>query len=215
MKNRLVTAQIKVHVAGDARRADRLPLVNLWRMQAGLSAWSPAQLDKASRIMQVKGRGITLIEFESRPALVTPGAKASLKLTYQVPPGWTGGKKSPFRKASLLVRQGDKQADVSVVVLGVGENWLVNNVNRWRGQLKLKPLDEAAIGKSAKKIAIAGKTGHYIDISGANGKRILAVITQREKELWFFKMMGDAKLVGQQQDAFESFIKSVNLKAAE
>ena len=89
-------------------------------------------------------------------------------------------------------------------------------MSRWRTLLTegrhpasedLDTLDEAAIRESVKQIAVAGNTGHYVDIPGTNGNRIVAVIVVRGKELWFFKMMGDEQLVGAQRDAFEAFVK--------
>lgn len=124
-----------------------------------------------------------------------------------IPKGWEAGKASPLRKASFLVRDGDRQADVSVVVLRTISNALVPNVNRWRAQLKLEAAGEAAIRKSLEEIKVAGEKGHYVDIRGEEA-RILAVIVPRGKQIWFFKMMGDEQLVGAQKAAFEAFVKA-------
>ena len=211
-------AQIVVYGIGDAMNRDRLPLVNLWRIHSGLPAWQRAQMDKASRELQVAGRNVTLIKFETLPVPI-PSVKPApqprkSELTYQVPKGWAAGKPGAFRTISFLIRDGDKQAEVVVAGLPpAAANAIVNNVNRWRAQLKLKALDEAAVQKSVEKIAVAGKTGHYIDITGTDGRRILAVMSERDDRVWFFKMTGDEQLVGKHKKSFESFVKSVSFKA--
>ena len=218
LQSRTAAAQLMIYVVADAADVDRLPLVNLWRIQSGLPAWQREQMAKASRKLQIAGRTVALFNFETIAAIAgsedPPSQPPESELTYRVPEGWTAGKASLFRKASFLIQEGDKQADISVSVLPVAAKSLLNNVNRWRAQVQLGPLDEAAIRESVKKVAVAGKTGQYIDIPGTNGNRILAVIAERDEGIWFFKMMGDEQLVGKQKDAFESFVKSVRFDAA-
>ena len=104
-------------------------------------------------------------------------------------------------------------AVVVVSKLPISANSLVNNVNRWRAQLKLKAFDEADIQETVEKIAFAGNTAHYVDITGIDGRRILAVMSDRGNRVWFIKMTGDAQLVAKHKKSFEAFVKSVKFKA--
>lgn len=64
-----VTAYITINVIGDARNADRLPLINHFRIPLGLPAWQREQMKKASRELQVAGKTVKLIKFEAPPAI--------------------------------------------------------------------------------------------------------------------------------------------------
>jgi hypothetical protein len=217
-------ARITIHNIGNAKNADTLPLVNLWRLQSALPAWQRKQMQQASQKIKVAGKTVTLIKFETRPTPVPvvkftqgPYEKSGLKapmteFTYQVPKGWSVAKIGAFRKAAFVVSQGNQHANVTVLRLNSIPEALVLNVNRWRKQLKLAPLDKAAIQKAVKKITVAGKTGQYIDLGGATGLRILAVITDRKDGSWYFVIKGNVQFVEKQKAAFEAFVKSVKFK---
>ena len=106
-QDRSTPARIMIDGVGGAVNADRLPLVNLWRIQTGLPAWKQEQMVKASGESQVAGRTVTLIDFETRPARTLPEEPTSQppksELTYQVPKGWAAGKKGSIRTASFLI----------------------------------------------------------------------------------------------------------------
>lgn len=209
--DRSTAAFIAVYAIGDAKNADRLPLVNLWRIQAGLPAWRREEMVEASQEIRVAGRTVTLLEFEALPKPETASPQpAAAELTYETPQGWVAGKASPFRKASFQVKQGAQQADISVVALPASENSWVANVNRWRAQLQLDPLAQKAVAEATKKTPIGHGEGNYLDIRGDDGRRILAAVAVRGDQEWWFKMMGDEKSVGEQEDNFKAFLKSIH-----
>ncbi len=95
---------------------------------------------------------------------------------------------------------------------------LLANVNRWREQLKLKPVTEEELHKEVKVIQVAGESAASVDLLGPESEgpqrqRILGVVLPRGKRTWFFKMTGPAELVEKQKPAFEAFIKSVQFAA--
>eukprot|EP00913_Durusdinium_trenchii_P035230 g32960.t1 len=205
-RNRQTIGMIEIYALEAGAEADTLPLVNLWRAQSQLPAWSAEQLRQGSQTTTIAGRPVTRIKFESRPAPMPaktnkPGMP---EFTYTVPKGWVDAKKGIFRLASFRVSRGNQRAEISVSRLPQNANALVSNVNRWRAQVKLGPLSEAAVGKSVEKILVAGKAAQYVDIKGNDERRILGVIAVRDDGVWFFKMTGDAQLVESQKDAFET-----------
>ena len=94
---------------------------------------------------------------------------------------------------------------------------LAANLNRWRAQIGLEMLKDEEVVKSAKESKIDGLRGHVIDATGPrkDGKpaqRILGAIVTRGDQVWFFKLMGPAELVGGQKAAFDEFLTSVKFQ---
>ena len=138
-------------------------------------------------------------------------------LRYTVPPGWQEKPLTPMRLASFKATSPDgKETDVSVVALpGIAGGDLAN-VNRWRGQLKLAPIDEDTLAKSAEHVRANGHDFLVVDlvsegpIDVAQGKqRILAAILDENGRSWFIKMTGEDAAVTAQKSAFIGFLRAL------
>jgi hypothetical protein len=130
------------------------------------------------------------------------------------PEGWEALPPGDMRVASFRVQsKSGKTADVSVIPLPGLAGRDIDNVNRWRGQVGLKPVDESELPKIGQTVQVGGLEGQLYDMAGENAAaaekaRILAAVVRREGAAWFFKMTGDSDLVGQQKPAFVSYLKS-------
>jgi hypothetical protein len=145
--------------------------------------------------------------------LPAPDNSALPQLKYTLPAGWQEKPLSQLRVASFEVSENGQKADVSVIPLGGMAGGDLPNVNRWRGQVGLAPIDEAAVQKITEKVVIAGQDAGLFDIAGTapgsgDAQRIIASVLHRDDAAWFFKMAGDAALVEKQKPAFVSFLKS-------
>jgi hypothetical protein len=83
------------------------------------------------------------------------------------------------------------------------------NVNRWRGQLGLPPISEIF----TTPLDVAGGKAQLVEMSGTNAQtgqpsQLIAVIVSQPDQTWFYKLMGDAKVVAGQKDAFVQFVQS-------
>jgi hypothetical protein len=143
-----------------------------------------------------------------------PAAEASLK--YTKPDGWVEAPdlaNGMIRMAAAFrITDGGKTAQITVIPLGGDAGGLLANVNRWRGQIKLGPIDEGQLRKDIRPVEVAGKPASYIELLGPDGpdrQRTLVVVVPHGGQTWFFKMSGAADLVARQQAAFEAFMKSV------
>jgi hypothetical protein len=146
--------------------------------------------------------------------LLAPDNSSLPKLKYTLPAGWKEKALTQMRVASFEASEGGKKIDISVIPLGGTAGGDTPNVNRWRGQVGLEPLDEAALAKSAEKIEIAGIPAELYDVTGTapgsgEAQRILGVILHRDETAWFFKVTGDADLAATQKANFIAFLKSV------
>jgi len=136
-------------------------------------------------------------------------------LRYEVPPGWREQEASGMRRASLAVMEGGEvAADVSVIPLAGGAGGMRMNVNRWRGQVGLEPVEAAAL--KAMRVAVpidGGKMADHFDFEGrdegGSARRILVVVHERGGRTWFIKMDGRAEVVGREREAFLRFVRSI------
>jgi len=151
------------------------------------------------------------------PASAAAGAPAA---HWQKPAGWQEQPLDSIRKGSFLVSGADgASADMSVTVFPGDVGGDLANVNRWRGQVGLGPIDDAALGQAVQSIdAPAGKF-LFVDLAGESAaggakKRLLGAWLKQPDRTWFFKLMGDDALVASQRDAFMGFLQSVAFDAA-
>ena len=169
---------------------------------------------------------VHVAETTPAPAMSTnaptpPPIEAAQKpaLQYKLPAGWQEQPLSPMRLASFKVAgQNGKEADVSVVSLPGTAGGTLPNVNRWRGQLNLGPIDENALQQSAEHIRANGHDFLVVDLAseGPVGEkneksRILAAILDENGRSWFIKMTGEEQLVASQKSAFADFLTSLTI----
>ncbi|HJW09593.1 MAG TPA: hypothetical protein VJ483_08170 [Holophagaceae bacterium] len=134
-------------------------------------------------------------------------------LQWTLPKGWTEAGGSGMRFATLKA-PGAGELDISVVVLSGPAGGEVANVNRWRGQISLPPMDEAAVAKARKAVrSKAGEIGLFDFTSeGAPQRRMVAgLLSTPDGNTWFLKMVGDPAAVSKAQSEFLRFLESLRL----
>jgi hypothetical protein len=138
-------------------------------------------------------------------------------LQYTVPAGWTEKPLSPMRLASFkAIAPNGKETDISVVALpGIAGGDLAN-VNRWRGQVQLAPIDEDTLARSAGHVKANGHDFLIVDLVSDKTKqgekqRILAAILDENERAWFIKMTGEDEAVESQKNAFGDFLRGLKI----
>jgi hypothetical protein len=122
-----------------------------------------------------------------------------------------------MRAASYAIggnSEGSAPADVSVIPLPGDSGSVLENVNRWRGQVQLPPLaaaDDPALG--AEMDGAAGKlfVTHMVSAEAVlDGKKaaISTAILKVDGVTWFFKITGEASLVEANREKFENFVRT-------
>ncbi len=124
---------------------------------------------------------------------------------WNVPANWTAQPPGQMLLASFGLPGGD--AKVTVSSLGGDGGGLLMNVNRWRRQLGLPPIDDSKLGESTSPIDTNDGKGTLVDIQGT-GQRMLAVIVPHNGQSWFYKSMGAADIVDREREAFLTFAKT-------
>ncbi len=133
-------------------------------------------------------------------------------LRWTLPKGWEEAAGGAMRYASFKVPV-KGTVDASVVVLPGPAGGELANVNRWRGQIGLPPLDDAGLAAARKTVSTkAGPLKVYDFASGgASGKRLVAGLTEVEGNTWFVKLTGEAAAVGAAREDFMKLLGSLRL----
>jgi len=98
---------------------------------------------------------------------------------------------------------------VSVSKLNGDGGGLLANVNRWRGQVGLAPLDAAALAGNSKTVTTAGgDRATWVELVGSD-KTILGAIVARDGVSWFFKLTAPPAVAGRHKESFERFVRSL------
>ena len=149
------------------------------------------------------------------PAMMSAPISHEGQPNWQVPAGWQEVSGGQFLVAKFTIT-GEGGATTAVnVSSSPGEGGgLVGNVNRWRGQLGLGQLSEDDVNKLLTAIDIAGGKAQLVDLSGTDTRtrqptRLVGVIVPQSGQTWFYKLMGDAKVVESQKAAFTKFVQGV------
>lgn len=131
--------------------------------------------------------------------------------TWQQPEAWQPGPAFPMRLASFTIPIGDTTADCSLMRLAGEGGGLVANINRWRAQIGLSPLDEPTLQQHIQQLE--GKSGSFSYIKFTNhaqpDKAILAAIFPGPDEVLFAKLAASLKNVQTLEAPFIIFCQSI------
>jgi len=136
---------------------------------------------------------------------------------WDVPEGWTEEPPTAFRTANLRVA-GNPDAECTLTVLPSGGGGLLQNVNRWRGQMGLEPLDDAGFAALPRHPFLHGEAvlvdveGAYAGMGGGPGipgYRLVGLAALDGAMGVFVKMTGPANLIEAELDAFYAFCASI------
>lgn len=163
-------------------------------------------------------KSISFPENASAPMVSAPppsGGNESADSIWTVPAGWQSVPPAQFLLVQFLIPGANgAKAEVNVAEFGGEAGGLLPNVNRWRGQLGLGPLEEndPQIGKS---LDVPGGKATLVEFSGVDAKtqepsRLVGAIVSINGQTWFYKLMGNERIVTQQKNAFIKFIQSAN-----
>ena len=200
-----------------------LMIVNVWcekygipeKTQKDLSAEDQPEGAEVQQL-EVAGKQITLVNFlavESVAAQAPVASNGQPKWT--VPDGWKEAKGDGVSMAAFAAEEGKRSVRTTVSVLG--GNDLLQNMNRWRGQLGLPSWTKEELSKSAKTLTVDGTDGSFVELVGKNSKTgepasTLGVIIPRGGSSWFFKLTGDVELAQREKANFEAFVQSVKFE---
>lgn len=132
-------------------------------------------------------------------------------LRWSTPRGWQERGGDGMRMATL-VPPGRGRAEVTVVALPGDVGGELANVNRWRGQLGLEPLEPAALEAARLRLdSRAGPVSVYdFTSAGPSKTRLVAAAVRVGETSWFFKLMGEEAAAAAARPAFLELLKGLH-----
>ena len=145
-----------------------------------------------------------------------PVAAPNMSEAAIIAPNWEPQPPSQMRQASFLVHGDDGTvADISFVTLGPAAGNVLDNVNRWLGQLAQPPVTEEKLKSLIQPLRTARGEVAVVDLSGrpengdeAKDGRIIGAIAADGTGTAFYKMRGNATLVGAEKENFLKWVSS-------
>lgn len=149
------------------------------------------------------------------PVATAPAVAGDGSVTWQLPEGWTLANGSSARYATIAVAgAGDAKGEVAITHFPGDVGGDLANVNRWRGQIGLGPIDQAALAPMITKVTAGPKEISVMDATGAE-VRLTAGWVRHGGETWFFKFTGSDALVGAEKAKFATFLQSIRFTKPE
>ncbi|HOK88385.1 MAG TPA: hypothetical protein PK379_00010 [Candidatus Hydrogenedentes bacterium] len=148
------------------------------------------------------------------PGLVanTPPAEDS-PYAWTLPEGWRELPPRPMRLATFAVGE----AECYIAVLAGDGGGVAANINRWRRQMGLEPLDDAAID-ALPTLAVLGGPAPLVEMEGTyrdmNGNTLeqagfLGIVRELGDQTLFIRVTGPAEVVRAHKAEFLSFCESL------
>lgn len=156
---------------------------------------------------------------EQSAPMMSAGTAPANKPAWTVPTGWQEVPAAQFLLAEYAISGANgAKAEVNVAQLNGNGGGVLPNVNRWRGQIGLDPVDEIGLTKVTTTMAVAGGQATFVDMTGKDmsgeSMRLVAAIVPTGDQTWFYKLMGDEKVVADQKDAFTKFVQTAKYSNA-
>jgi hypothetical protein len=159
------------------------------------------------------------------PPMATPAGQTEApqqpSVTETAPARWEKQPPTPMRLSSYRVKGADGSlADISLVILSGEAGGVLENVNRWRGQIGQPPLSQEQLARQIQHVAAPVGDVLIVDLVGlppgadpTKDGRIVAGIAADNGGTLFFKMRGNAALAEAQKGAFLKWIGTVRISA--
>jgi hypothetical protein len=149
-------------------------------------------------------------ESKSQPmAAIPPQDTGPPPIKWETPENWTAVSPSSMRYASFTApAENGEKIDISVVTFPGDGGSDPDNINRWRGQIGLPPIDKNVVTSRIAPLKTADATFSTADIVGAKA-RTIAAWTRHDGRVWFFKATGPNAAVEKEKPNFVKFIESV------
>ena len=124
-----------------------------------------------------------------------------------------------MRVASFHTADANGGAEVIVSRFGADNfGGILPNINRWRGEAGLEPVNDPS-AVQPERTQVGGADAAIFDFAGpakdgqpARRVRVAMAAQADAGEVWFFKIRGPADVVGNEKQAFDSFVQSVRFK---
>lgn len=157
------------------------------------------------------------VETPAMPVLEKPEPETPAQsVVWQAPEDWKEEKAGQFLTAAYALPSGGR---VTVSKLAGDGGGLAANLNRWRGQVGLKPIADKDISGQPLKIADSDEVMQLFNLtsvdSAPDAEGILAGILPLKDETWYFKFSGPVGVLRKSDVVFAEFLRSVRIAGSQ
>ncbi len=143
---------------------------------------------------------------EAQQAKPPPAAPAADGPTWAKPAGWAEKPRTAMRLGNFTAAAG--QAEITVMTFPGDVGGLLANVNRWRGQSGLPPVNDAGLASATERVSVSGTPATLVEAVGdKNGS--ISVYHPVGDQTWFYKIAGPSAVVAAEKGAFMEFLQSI------
>jgi len=149
---------------------------------------------------------------EERAAARPSSEEAAIR--WEAPAGWRESAGSQMRVASFAAPTKAGEADVSLVKLSGAAGGLLANVNRWLGQIALRPVDETELAKLLEeRRSRQGEPYHFVRLNNSEiGRAIYGGVFRRGGYTLFAKLTAPSEAARLAKGDFLAFCDSVRFE---
>jgi len=147
--------------------------------------------------------------------LTTPDASSDAP-KWNMPGQWVETAPSSTMILRSFTVSGDAgaKADITVSFFPGSGGGVLANVNRWRGQMGQPPVEQSQLEGVTETLATMDGKATLVDFMGTDAKtgqpaRLVAAIVPHGDKTWFYKLMGNGRVVEGQKNSFVEFVKTV------
>jgi hypothetical protein len=132
------------------------------------------------------------------------------------PSTWNVTQPSPMVVKSFSVAGDNGQkARVAISVFPGDVGGTFANVNRWRTQLGLAPIEQGELSHTTQSLPVEGGGAVLVDLTNPNAQagsptRLVAAIVPHNGSTWFYKLVGDESVVAREKEGFVKFVQTVH-----
>lgn len=149
-------------------------------------------------------------------ASAPPPSSTSPTVTWTLPTGWVQvpGERS-MRIATFRAGPDESAPEVSLSAFPGDAGGLLPNINRWRGQIGLKDIDDTALAAMVDSTMVDGVSVSIVNMLGSDDLRMLgAVIDPGDGQTWFVKATDAPDRIEAIVESFAVFARSFHLEDA-
>lgn len=180
---------------------------------------APPAMTAAERV-GFKPKGAPDDHDHAHAGMPAAGAAASTglpTLEWDTPEGWAEAPSSAMRVANFTIPS-VPGAECYLTVLPGDGGGVLANVNRWRGQMSLEPIDQAALDALPRKPMLGGEAVYTVldgTFGGMRGDqqsenyRMLGAAIVSDGFSYFVKLTGPADALATQEANFDAFLASL------
>jgi hypothetical protein len=161
-------------------------------------------------------------EHPAQAGAVMPGSDSAMPVAdipvntapvrWTTPSTWQELAPTSIRIGNFVVRgQDGAKAEAAIFSFPGAVGTELDNINRWRKELKLPPIEEDKI--TSAPVTVDSIDGKLYEISGATERTVVATVS-RNGATWFIKMKGDKDVVTDAEPVFRDFLQSIHFNAA-